>query len=151
MNEKILIENFVLYFGAVVILYIVFFIIGKITNSIRTNNLKKQTDSFLDKISNSKQKKNFLETNKNLLLKYDIKEETTSKKIKEITAKPIDLKSWGVYATYKYKQNQKITYWTTREVTKKIKKGDENVELVFSILDAEIESNKEYQEFIRRL
>ena len=57
----------------------------------------------------------------------------------------------GVYATYKYKQNQKITYWTTREVTKKIKKGDENVELVFSILDAEIESNKEYQEFIRRL
>ena len=151
MNEKILIENFVLYFGAVVILYIVFFIIGKITNSIRTNNLKKQTDSFLDKISNSKQKKNFLETNKNLLLKYDIKEETTSKKIKEITAKPIDLKSQGVYATYKYKQNQKITYWTTREVTKKIKKGDENVELVFSILDAEIESNKEYQEFIRRL
>ena len=119
--------------------YLIIVFLAKIRNSFSAKNLRKKTDSFLHKISNSKQKRIFLENDKNLLFKYNIKE-TSSKKIKEITALPLSLKEWQVFVTYYYKQNQTISNWMGNPYkTKKVKKGDENTELICTISDAEVE------------
>ena len=125
--------------------YLIISFLAKISNLFRGKKLKKKTDSFLDKISNSKQKRIFLENDKNLLFKHNIKE-TSSKKIKEITALPLSLKEWQVFVTYSYKQNQKISNWMGNPYrTKKVKKGDENTELICTISDAEVERRLQSQ------
>ena len=125
--------------------YLIISFLAKIRNSFRAKKYKKKTDSFLDKISNSKQKRIFLENDKNLLFKHSIKD-TSSKKIKEITALPLSLKEWQVFVTYSYKQNKKISNWMGNPYrTKKEKKGDENTELICTISDAEVEQRLQSQ------
>ena len=139
------IETSVLAFLAGVGAYLIISFLAKIRNSFRAKKHKKKTGSFHDKISNSKQKRIFLENDKNLLFKHSIKD-TSSKKIKGITALPLSLKEWQVFVTYSYKQNQKISNWMGNPYrTKKVKKGDENTELICTISDAEVERRLQSQ------
>ena len=127
------------------VLFVVISIPSSIISKKKEKKLKKKTDSLLNKISNSKQKRMFLENDKNLLFKHYIKE-TSSKKIKEITALPLSLKEWQVFVTYSYKQNQKISNRMGNPYrTKKVKKGDENTELICTISDAEVEQRLQSQ------
>ena len=109
------------------VLFVVISIPSSIISKKKEKKLKKKTDSLLNKISNSKQKRMFLENDKNLLFKYNIKE-NSHKKIKEITALPLNLKQWQVFVTYWYKH-----------------KAEEKIELICTIYDTEVEQRLESQ------
>ena len=123
------------------IVYAMVMIVGRIIDNVKLSNIKKR----LKQIPNGKLKQKFLENKYRNFESKMTKRDSDIKKVQGITALPISLKEWGVYARFEYKR----AYSDRRVKDVQFKKGDVDVQVIDTISERKLKNDKDCQKFIK--